>query len=273
MADSKVPAIRPASPAAAKFIAEIGKNAKPAAPSLPLETAATAGAMFQPGIGAPTLGQLQQAQADMQPTPPAPGSPQQPAGPRAPGFSPQTLDALTAVAAESKAQREKEGTPEGEKEKEKTKTPYELEKEALESRLQPINVLDGIANNVFSQLVPIIPGKLEVRFQTLPVDHSHALWVLLSKRVDHDKHIQTIDQEMISLMQLTCMLVNLNSTVLPPYTIKKDGWDIFDEAAFDAKYRIVSGYPQPLVHILGRHAEWFVDRVQDAFKFESLKKS
>ena len=286
MADSKVPVIRPASAAAAHYIANAGKSAAKAAPALPIETAVTGGALYGRSADAPkpTLGQLDQARQAMAAPVGAPGAPAPSTGRH---FSPGTVEGLEAMAKHANAERAKNAplplvggaaepdkAPEAAPEKPKTPlSPYEAEREALEKRLPPIDLLSGLSTNNFKQHVPINPGKLEVTFQTLPPDHAHSLWLLLYKWIDKDKNLLEIGQEVISLMQLTCMLVSINGEPLPPYCEKQAGWEVFSEAAFLTKYRIVGGYPQQLVQVLGRHAEWFSARVSASFNVEAVKKS
>lgn len=294
MADKKIPG-----GAAAAYIARAGQNAARAKPSLPVQAVVSGGALFNPKTSNnpamnPTLSQLEDARRDVQEGGAAPT-----------GLRPETIQGLQAMREASQAAQQPpplhptaSPTPQPPPTASPAAPPpspsaaetdaeleamisgrrpsilnNERERKAIKERVKPIDLLQGIRDNVFLQHVPIVPGAFEVVFQSIPGEDSQAISLLLFKWVEEDKHKDEIWQQLLGLMQTTAMLKSVNGEQLPPHRKRIDGYDQFDEDAFRIKYRVVRGYPLPMLQALGSHAQWFDERVLECFSMDALKKS
>ncbi len=150
----------------------------------------------------------------------------------------------------------------------------ETERKAVAKRVKAIDILAGIATGEFTQLVSIIPGKLDVLYRSISAHENQAIRLLLFKWIDEDKRRENISAELFGLMQTVASIVQVNGNRLPAHMQGSDPMSLtFDETAFRMKFDVVSRYPAPLIHALGTHGMWFDQRVRETFTAENLKNS
>jgi hypothetical protein len=265
--NSKLPQISPGTTRAAAYIASAGSNARKASPAIPLGAMMTGDALFDPKHDAVTVSQVEAKRLEVQ-SPQAEG--------KAPnsGLSQQTLDGLSAVKAAAQAAITKEVEEKKEAAAADVLDPQRGERQAVKDRCKPMDLLDGIVDDCYTQVVPIVPDKLVVRFVSIRPDDHHAIQALLTRWIDEDKNLDIIWREVLGCMQTAAMVDEINGKKMPPFhTIADNGWKVFDEGLFTIRYKMISQRPAPMVQSLGRHAEWFDERCRELFTFDSVKKS
>lgn len=143
------------------------------------------------------------------------------------------------------------------------------ERAAIAERCAPIDLSSGLVDGDFSQLVPIVPGQLEVKFKCLTTGDFEALRLFLLDRVDKEPRLQDVMPSTLSFYQTVASVQKLNKTTFPSI-YGADG--SFSAEAFGRKLKIFEALPAPLIATLNRHGVWFERRVQDLFATpEALK--
>lgn len=149
----------------------------------------------------------------------------------------------------------------------------EEERKAVEARLKPMDLTDGLLTGEFKQHVPISPGKLEVGFRTIsPLENGemrkHILQVIIE-----DERFSNMAGEELAFMQMVASVHMLNGQEMPSHLKKGDKLTIriFDWDAFNQKLALFRTYPTPLIHALSTHAHWFDLRVRKLFSSADLK--
>lgn len=136
---------------------------------------------------------------------------------------------------------------------------------AIEERCSELDFADMLVSGRVSQLVPIIPGKLEVEFRSLRT--SDNMWI-------EAKAFQIADEYKARVWagyaRLTATIASLNGTPLVEH-LDKDG--VVNEDAFDKKYAQVTALNEKLVESLFANMSWFEDRMAQLFSndFEQIK--
>lgn len=277
----KVPPHLSTSSRITRLYQSVGANAPKPPAGLPTK-ALTEGGAFSADRGPVTVAQVAQAAEAVE-------AAAQPGG--APKLRQETVEQLKAVQEATQthiAQKQAENTPPNPEEPSDVLKELETSeaspavadrmatdevRKAVEARCKAIDLMDGIAEGVFKQVVPIIPGKLEVEFQSIDGSDAQSVRLLLLKWIDSDKNVDFLYQDVLSLMSLTISLVRINSRTLPPHRTKAPpGHAEFDENAFMLKYKAVRALPSPILHMLGVNAKWFDERVREAVTMEALKK-
>lgn len=146
------------------------------------------------------------------------------------------------------------------------------ERKAVEARLKPMDLADGLLTGEFKQHVPIYPGKLEVVFRTITPLENEELRRHLLEQVLTDERFANLQGEKYGFMQTVAAVHSLNGQELPKHLTagEKGGrkflWDVFEK-----KVAVFMAYPGPLIHALGTHAHWFDLRVRALFTSTALK--
>ena len=148
------------------------------------------------------------------------------------------------------------------------------ERKAVEARLKPMDLADGLLTGEWRQHVPIQPGKLEVVFRTItPLENEeirrHILGEILA-----DERQSRWSGERYGFMQTVAAVHSINGQELPRHLTNPDKgaagrkflWDVFAK-----KVDLFMAYPGPLIHALGTHAHWFDLRVRGLFSTTTLK--
>lgn len=148
------------------------------------------------------------------------------------------------------------------------------ERKAVEARLKPMDLSDGILTGEWRQTVPISPDKLVVIFRSItPLENEEIRRHVLEKiLVNDDERFTAIESERYGFMQTVAAVHSLNGQELPKHlkTGEKGGRK-FDWAVFEKKVNLFMAYPTPLIHALGTHAYWFDLRVRGLFSNQALK--
>lgn len=144
----------------------------------------------------------------------------------------------------------------------------ERERKAVEKRVKEIDLASGLATGEFTQVVPIKPTVFEVEYRTTSqMENDHMRRILFNWNAE-DARVATMSAERYGLMQTVAAIVRINGEKMPKHIDEKGN---FDEKTFLAKYKLISGYPTPLIHSLGTHAYWFDERVRKLFTSVNLK--
>jgi uncharacterized protein YajQ (UPF0234 family) len=147
----------------------------------------------------------------------------------------------------------------------------EVERRAIDAKVKDIDLASGLATGEFTQTVPIKKG-IEVTYRTVSQMENDNMRRILFNWNAEDARVATLAAERYGLMQTVCALVQINGTKLPRH-LKDDGNGTYEflEEVFLQKYKLVSSYPSPMIHMLGTHAFWFDQRVRKLFTVETVK--
>lgn len=147
----------------------------------------------------------------------------------------------------------------------------EKEREAIRTRVKPIDIIKGISTGEFTQDVPIIPNTLIVKYRTITPMENQSIRLVLFRMFDEDKRREALGAELYGLMQTVCAVSMINGSSFGQH-LKGEGYNLeFDESGFTAKFKRFLLMPMPMIHALGTHAFWFEQRVRESFTTDSLK--
>ena len=148
------------------------------------------------------------------------------------------------------------------------------ERKAVEARLKPMDLADGLLTGEWRQHVPIQPGKLEVMFRTItPLENEEIRRHILGEILADERQARW-SGERYGFMQTVAAVHSINGQELPRHLTTPDKgaagrkflWDVFAK-----KVDLFMAYPGPLIHALGTHAHWFDLRVRSLFSASALK--
>jgi hypothetical protein len=148
------------------------------------------------------------------------------------------------------------------------------ERKAIEARLKPMDLADGLLTGEWRQHVPIQPNKLEVVFRTItPLENEEIRRHILGEILADERQARW-SGERYGFMQTVAAVHSINGQELPRHlTLPDKGsagrkflWDVFAK-----KVDLFMAYPGPLIHALGTHAHWFDLRVRSLFSATALK--
>lgn len=146
------------------------------------------------------------------------------------------------------------------------------ERKAIESRLKPMDLTDGLLTGEFTQPVEIVPGKLVVTFRTITPFENEQIKRRVLERIMEEEKYSAIHTENYGFMQVVAAVKQLNGREQPAHlkTVGNNSrefmWDVFDK-----KFELFKNYPGPLIHSLSVHANWFDLRVRALFTNAALK--
>lgn len=133
----------------------------------------------------------------------------------------------------------------------------------IEARCKEMELGDLVANGFATQIVPIVPGKLEVEFQTVKGKDDLTIKQMLYQEQGSDRYIF----DKYSTMNLAAGLKAINRYPLPDH---RDANGVFDRDLFNEKLECVLNYPLPMIGILSINFIWFDQRVRKLFTMEEL---
>ena len=216
--------------------------------------------------------------------------------PEKPAFSQDTVAGLRALKEHTEAQRaqmpsEPVVAPPKSKEDEEVEDAYEAQSDALkafdtdvdaiknekgrkriEDLVEPIDITEGLANGVFTQHVPIVPGRFEVTFKTASSEELQRVRLALMKRLDDNPHLEIVAGQLLALMNLVAQIDSVNGKREDPHMIGDSLYSAtFDEESFNRKVDKYLRYPGPMVYSMSVHCDWFQERVRTCFTAENLK--
>jgi hypothetical protein len=141
------------------------------------------------------------------------------------------------------------------------------ERKAVALRVQEIDLADGLITGEFTQVVPIVPDKLKVRFRCLTTAENNELRLLLYDTVQKDPRKAQIAQDLLAFYQTVASVMSINDHVYAKHMVIGDpsGRVTFNLAAFEEKVHVFMAFPLPLIASLGTHGAWFEMRVRELF--------
>lgn len=219
------------------------------------QRAVAAGAPKEPGISSATVEGLKALKAaqDATPMPAAAPAPQPPTD----ELPPQDAEALEALEVLKALNRDIMAN--------------EAERKAVEERLKPIDIAQGLMSGAFVQDVPIVPDQLVVQYRSLTtLDHYEISAKVYLKIRDRPEFEQVVGI-LTGLYQTVASVAKINNTVFPAHIKREGGKMVFDTAVFDQKLEDFMAYPLALCGSLGVHGQWFDDRVRKLFTTANLK--
>lgn len=139
-------------------------------------------------------------------------------------------------------------------------------RKSIESKCGEMDFADLIMTGRVVQKVPIIPGKLEVTFQSLL--GSETFWI--EKNAGDYGRTDWAVRSWLGYARLTVSICDMNGTLLPDHR-GKDGE--ISKAHFDEKYLKVMSLGEKIIELLFVNLGWFNDRVEKLYEndFELLK--
>ncbi len=141
-------------------------------------------------------------------------------------------------------------------------------KEAIEARLEALDLADMIVKREIQQTVPIIPGKFEVTLRTF--SQRENLWIL--KYLYDFPGSALYTNELLNTCRLVCGLVAVNGQYLPDHREDPGGpREAVTKEAFEKKMFHVVSFPVQMVADMSVQSIWFQDRVDKLFTVDSLK--
>lgn len=188
-----------------------------------------------------------------------------------PLLSDKTVEGLKALNAQTqRAQKVQEQEVEVEKPAEVTPEPLELSedeklRQAIEKRLTPIDIGQYLlSGGEVTQNIPIIPGKLEVKFRTITEYEEGWVDTYLGKQKD-----LTNRQVLRALNEcsLACYIESVNGVKWPP-AIGRDGQVIPQN--IDDRLSRVRKFHSSIFALLVQNLGWFVERVNKSLTTEAL---
>lgn len=145
------------------------------------------------------------------------------------------------------------------------------ERKAVEGRVKPMDLSDGLVNGEWTQLVPIYPGKLEVVFRSITPLENDEIRRKLLEEILQDERLARFSGEKYGFMQLVAAVHILNGRELPRHLVGSGISRTFDWDVFRKKVDVFMVYPGPLIQAIGTHAHWFDLRVRSLFSTVALK--
>lgn len=143
----------------------------------------------------------------------------------------------------------------------------ERERKAVATRVPEIDLAEGIVTGEFTQMVPIVPEKLNVRFRCLTAGENNELRLMLYEAVQKDPRKAQIGQDLLAFYQTVASVMSLNKTIYAKHIIREEptGKMVFNKEAFEQKLEQFQSFPLPLIASLGTHGAWFEQRVRELF--------
>lgn len=136
---------------------------------------------------------------------------------------------------------------------------------AIEDRCGEMDFADLILTGRVRQSVPVLPGKIELEFQSLT--GAEDFWV--ESRAQQEANTEWGVRSWVVYARLTMSLVSMNGRKLPSH-LGKDG--TVDEKAFKLKMADIMKFGSKVLDIVVTNMGWFNTRVESIFQddFESL---
>lgn len=136
---------------------------------------------------------------------------------------------------------------------------------AIEARCEPMRIEDLVMKDEVQQDVPILPGKLVVRFRSAsPQENLFVKRIMAEEKVTSDQYLL----EKYGLCQLALSLIAINGSSLPSH-LDENGEP--DDKLFQAKLRMIMKKSAYLIADLGINFFWFDLRVRRLLNPDDLK--
>jgi hypothetical protein len=141
------------------------------------------------------------------------------------------------------------------------------QKEIIEKRLKPLDIVDIIVKGRVTQTVPIVPGKFEVEFQSYAGEEDLILkrWVMAEAKTLDAPDQYFMDKH--TLMTLTVAIRSVNKR--PIFDCYKEDGNL-DEDKFWVKYKMITRLDYHMLSSLYINWSWFDTRVRKLYVAEEL---
>jgi hypothetical protein len=136
------------------------------------------------------------------------------------------------------------------------------QKENIEARLKPLDVTELIMHNKVRQRVPILPGKFEPTFESMPGDVELKLKQLLVKESKSIAVTESYLLDKYGVMNTAAGIFAINGNPIPDMY---DAQGEFNEEKFWIKYDWVLRRNIHILASLGVNYAWFEQRVRKLF--------
>jgi len=130
-------------------------------------------------------------------------------------------------------------------------------RESIEKRIEPIDIGTYLSTGTCIQRVPVIPGKLEVTFRTMTEYEEFYVDRRLAQEID-DKSSTRQYFRLQGDLGIACHIKALNGVAWPPLFDKSGE---IDEEAINARLNKVRQLSSPVVNLITKNIQWFLDRV------------
>jgi hypothetical protein len=143
----------------------------------------------------------------------------------------------------------------------------ERERDAVAKRVQEIDLAEGLLSGEFTQLVPVVPDKLNVRFRCLTPGENNELRLFLLDEIEKDPRKAQLGQDLLAFYQTVATIVSLNKTQYAKHMVAEhpSGRLKFSREIFEQKVQTFMNFPMPLTAALNTHSAWFEMRVRELF--------
>jgi hypothetical protein len=142
-------------------------------------------------------------------------------------------------------------------------------------RLSEVDFATGIATGEFKQIVDVIPGRMKVHYRTMTPMENQAIRLWIFDRVAKDPRLDKVSGEMYGLSLIVAQVEQVNGSKYPDHLTRTGAGGVysanFNEEAWSEKYDMFARMPQPLIHALGVHGQWFDVRVREMFTADHAK--
>lgn len=149
----------------------------------------------------------------------------------------------------------------------------DAERKAVEERVKkhPIDLLNAILDGEITQLVPIIPGTLEVVYRVVTPEEDHAIRLHIFEVTSKQGRLEALASELYQILVLTASIERINGNQLPVHVTRNPNtYELtVNLEALLSKSRYFLSRPIPLVNSLSVHGFWFEQRVRKAFSTAS----
>lgn len=237
---------------------------------------------YRPEHGVQTMQQMAEAQRN--------GGPSGPQAPAPHALRPETIEGLKMLhAAETAARAEApaepipvpkpapppQALPEEEEDEELSAAlrmmkenviQSERERKAIAERVKEIDISEGLLTGEFTQLVPVVPGKFEVRYRCLTRGENDELRMLLLEDIRLDSRKSSMGQDLLGFYQTVASVLAINGNSYAKHMVPNEyGHLTFRPEVFREKLAIFRAFPLPMIASLGTHGAWFEQRVRELF--------
>lgn len=143
----------------------------------------------------------------------------------------------------------------------------ERERAAVATRVKEIDLADGLLTGEFTQVVPIVPDKLTVKFRCLTPGENNELRLFLFDQIADDPRKRQLGNELLAFYQTVATVVEINRTLFVKHMVTQapSGKLVFNKEVFEQKVNAFMAYPMPLIASIGTHSGWFDMRVRELF--------
>jgi len=147
----------------------------------------------------------------------------------------------------------------------------EEERKAVEARVAPMSLADGLVSNEWTQHVPIKPGVLNVTFRSTTGVEAESLRQLVLLETQDNPKAASMAGERLGFFQVVAAIKMINGQEYANHLVFNGTTQVFDKDIFMSKVNALSMKPALLIHSLQVHAYWFDRRVRDLFSTTALK--